>query len=187
MFDAWQSFVQDKSYIRFEIVAGRVNVWGCLWQRGLHDLKAFSGRGRAKSNVDVSGQASAIGILQDVGFRLSYAMRHLADARLELLIQFDRFLDAQKFLGPSGGWGRYKAEQSDADALLHNQWFFAKQQDTRSAKTMLTGPLSPWSDGFRRMVELCGRGPGNGGWSVCIFMPVGTAVNRKASDETAFF
>jgi len=137
--------------------------------------------------VDVSGQASATGILQDVGFRLSNTMQHLADAKLELLIQFDRFLDAQKLLGPAGGWGRYKAEQSDADALLHNQWFFAKQQDTRSEKTMLTGPLSPWSDGFRQMVELCGRGPGNGGWSVCTIIPVGMAVGRKASDETAFF
>jgi len=187
VFDAWQSFAQDKSHIRFEIFPGRVILWGCLWQRGLHDLKSFSGRDRAKSNVDVSGQASATGILQDVGFRLSNTMQHLADAKLELLIQFDRFLDAQKLLGPAGGWGRYKAEQSDADALLHNQWFFAKQQDTRSEKTMLTGPLSPWSDGFRQMVELCGRGPGNGGWSVCTIIPVGMAVGRKASDETAFF
>jgi hypothetical protein len=188
VFDVWQSLVQHKSHLRFEICGrtGRVNIWGCVWQRGLHDLKSFSSKGRVDNSHNAVRSISATDLLQDLGFRVSETVRQHAGANLEFLMQFNRFLDAQKFLGPAGKWGMQKVEASDEDVLVSNQWFFAKQQDTRSEKTMLTGPLSPWSIGFQRMADLCGRGPGDGGWGVCTIIPIGRAVGRRASDETAF-
>jgi len=189
VFAVWQSLVQYKSHLRFEICArtGKVSIWGCVWQSCLDNLKSFSSKGGVNSSHDVVGNISATDLLEDLGFRLSETVRQHAGAKVEFLMQFNRFIDTQKFLGPSGKWGRHKAEASDEAALVNNQWYFARQRDTRSEKTMLTGPLSPWTNGFQQMVDLCGRGPGDGGWGVCTIIPVGRAVGRRASDETAFY
>jgi hypothetical protein len=101
--------------------------------------------------------------------------------------EFDRFLDAQKFLGPAGGWADHRALDSDLVALEHPQWYFAREQDGREEKTMLVGEIPLLSTGLETALKLCSEGPPNGGGKECTFIPVGEAVRKRLPEESAFF
>jgi FAD/FMN-containing dehydrogenase len=101
--------------------------------------------------------------------------------------ELDHFLDAQKFLGPYGGWGNHLAHESDRDALEHPQWYFARDQDSRSEKTMLIGEIPLPSTRLETVLKLCSEGPPNGGENECTFIPVGEAVRKRLPEESAFY
>jgi hypothetical protein len=101
--------------------------------------------------------------------------------------EFERFLDAHKFLGPHGSWGVHRALDSDRAALEEPQWYFARAQDRRTVKTMLTGEIPLPSTRLERVLELCGQGPANGGWNDCTFIPIGESVRKRFPEESAFF
>jgi FAD/FMN-containing dehydrogenase len=100
--------------------------------------------------------------------------------------QFDRFLDAHKFLGPHGSWGIHRALDSDRAALEEPQWYFARTQDRRTVKTMLTGEIPLPSTRLETVLKLCGQGPADG-WNACTFIPIGESVRKRHPKDSAFF
>lgn len=153
-FARWQSYVQHRAHLRFDIGS---NGKVSLWGCFWNTTLERFDFGRV---TGISG------------------------GRAVFLHEFHRFLDAQKFLGPHGGWGTREVAETDEQALVESQWFFARQQDTRTVKSMLIEEVFPTAPGMAAALDLCCRGP-EGGWSVCTFIPVGEAVNAKAPDETA--
>jgi len=100
--------------------------------------------------------------------------------------EFDRYLDAGKFLGPFGGWGHHKAIDPDRVALHDSQWYFARQEDTQAVRTMLTSEIPSGSVVVESVLRRCHQVASEDAWNVCTFIPVGKVVRSRSSGDAAF-
>merc|ERR1711920_332458 len=66
-----------------------------------------------------------------------------------------------------------------------SQWYFARQQDERAVKSMLTFEIARDSGSVDRAIRRCHEGPRDGGWGSCLFIPIGKAVQKRTPTETA--